>query len=397
MRCVVYRYAVSLGVVTFYRTSRVYAVSNTKSAILRGIPYSLLSLLVGWWCFPWGFIRTIQALIVNFSGGENITTQTKLDSQDPKLAKATHGYPNLERVRKSLKLLYKHFPNHTLHSFTKSILPRDISIKSEEDPVIAAHRVAGAIVRHFNLPQGSILVNYRQSMEHPGRVELTPENEYLVELHTRYKEDPRDVAAILAHEITHVFLYRAGLWLPNEYDNEILTDTASTYLGVGWLGLNAFRVTESQQPSVNPGQVHIQWKEERLGYLTPEEFGYVLGKRAITFQENMDGLITSSAARKAFQKGFHKAKSEYRQPPLKKCSFAKRVLYWWNQKYIRKLNRTSGLEGLSRSFAEYQFDVSDEVKVVFECPVCSQKLRLPVKKNIQARCRVCQSSFECKT
>ena len=154
-------------------------------------------------------------------------------------------------------------------------------------------------------------------MEHPGRVELTPENEYLVELHTRYKEDPRDVAAILAHEITHVFLYRAGLWLPNEYDNEILTDTASTYLGVGWLGLNAFRVTESQQPSVNPGQVYIQWKEERLGYLTPEEFGYVLGKRAITFQENMDGLITSSAARKAFQNGFHKAKSEYRQPPLK--------------------------------------------------------------------------------
>ena len=57
MRCVVYPYAVSLGVVTFYRTSRVYAVSNTKSAIFRGIPYSLLSLLVGWWCFPWGFIK----------------------------------------------------------------------------------------------------------------------------------------------------------------------------------------------------------------------------------------------------------------------------------------------------------------------------------------------------
>lgn len=98
-------------------------------------------------------------------------------------------------------------------------------------------------------------------MEHPGRVELTPENEYLVELHTRYKEDPRDVAAILAHEITHVFLYRAGLWLPNEYDNEILTDTASTYLGVGWLGLNAFRVTESQQPSVNPGQVYFRGRQ----------------------------------------------------------------------------------------------------------------------------------------
>jgi hypothetical protein len=33
----------------------------------------LLSLLFGWWGLPWGPVRTIQALVVNFSGGLNVT------------------------------------------------------------------------------------------------------------------------------------------------------------------------------------------------------------------------------------------------------------------------------------------------------------------------------------
>lgn len=387
MKHVIYRYAISLGIVTFYRASHAYRVSGKREAIFRGLPYSFLSLLLGWWAIPWGPIRTIQSLIVNFGGGETVS--------EPTNARGT--YPNLERVKTSIKALYKHFSSQNIHSFSQSFSSDRISMISGEDPVITAHRLASAIVNHLKLPEASILVNYSISLEEPGQVELTPENEYLVKLNARYKDNQRDIAAILAHEITHVFLYRAGLFLSNTYDNEILTDTASVYLGVGWLTLNAYRVTQTTQID-SWGQESIQYRKEGLGYLTPEEFGYVLGKRSIDFQENMNGFITSSAAKKAFQRGFKRAKLEYRQPPMKNCGSLARVLYRWNKKCIVSANRDGNTKNLSHSFDGYKFDISDGIKVVFECPVCSQKLRLPVnKKNIVAHCSVCKSSFQCET
>jgi hypothetical protein len=387
MKYVVYRYAISLWVVTFYRASRAYRVSGKREAILRGLPYSFVSLLLGCWGIPWGPIRTIESLIVNLGGGETVIEQTN----------AFGTYPNLERIKASIKALYKHFSSQNIHSFSNNISPDKISIISGQDPVITAHRLASMIVRHLKLPDGSILVNYRTSLEHPGQVELTLEDEYLVELNARYKENQRDIAAILAHEITHVFLYRARLFFPNTHDNEILTDTASVYLGVGWLGLNAYRLTETKQIN-SSGQGYIRYQEERLGYLTPEEFGYVLGKRAIYFKESMKGFLTSSAAKEAFQRGFQRAKLEYRQPPLKNCGSIKRTLYRWNLKHIVSAIRDGNIKGLWHSFDGYQFDVSEGIKVVFECPVCSQKLRLPVnKKNILAQCSICQSSFKCET
>lgn len=387
MKYVIYRYAISLWVVTFYRASRAYRVSSKRDAILRGLPYSFLSLLLGWWGIPWGPIRTIESLIVNLGGGETVIKPTN----------DLGTYPNLERIKASIKSLYKHFSSQNIYSFSNSISSEQISISSGQDPVITANRLATKIVRHLKLPEGSILVNYRNNLEHPGQVELTLENEYLVELNALYKENQRDIAAILAHEITHVFLYRAGLWLPNTYDNEILTDTASVYLGVGWLGLNAYRLTETKQTN-SSGQRYIKYQEERLGYLTPEEFGYVLGKRAINFKENMNGFITSSAAKKAFQRGFQRAKLEYRQPPMKNCGWIKRILYRWNLRRIVSANRNGNIKIVSHSFEGYRFDISDGIKVVFECPVCSQKLRLPVnKKNIVANCSICQSSFKCET
>ena len=35
--------------------------------------FSLLSLFLGWWGFPFGPIFTIWALVVNFGGGRDVT------------------------------------------------------------------------------------------------------------------------------------------------------------------------------------------------------------------------------------------------------------------------------------------------------------------------------------
>lgn len=55
-RFVVYQYAVSLLVITFRRGSDIYFIKAGKSAVAQGLPYTFLSLLLGWWGFPWGII-----------------------------------------------------------------------------------------------------------------------------------------------------------------------------------------------------------------------------------------------------------------------------------------------------------------------------------------------------
>jgi len=347
---------------------------------------------------PWGPIWTIQSVFINFSGGSSIIDQNIDKNQSSSKVKTEDSliYPNMKQIKESIKALYKHLSPESVRSFSSSISPRQISVTPKDDSIIATHQLASLIVRHFMLPDGSILVNFRKKLESAGLVELTSENEYLVEINAQYKDRYRDILAILAHEITHVFLYRAELFFPNQYDNEILTDTTSVYLGVGWLGLNAFRLTETRE-SDNSGNEYVRYQEQRLGYLTPEEFGYVLGKRSIIFKEKVNSYIKGSAAKYAFQRGLQRAKMEYQCAPLKSCGLFKRILYQYHQKRFIAMVDAGNLKGTTRSFDGYQFEISEEIKVIFECPVCSQKLRLPIKKNIVAQCNTCKTSLNCIT
>jgi len=74
-RFIIFQYAVSALIITFYRPSDIYFVRPGENALGKGLPFSLLSLVAGWWGIPWGPIRTIQALVVNFRGGKDVTKE----------------------------------------------------------------------------------------------------------------------------------------------------------------------------------------------------------------------------------------------------------------------------------------------------------------------------------
>ncbi|MBN1954178.1 MAG: hypothetical protein JW900_03910 [Anaerolineae bacterium] len=74
-RFVVFQYCISVIVLTFKRGSGVYFVRADENAVAKGLPYTLLSLVLGWWGIPWGPIYTIQSLVVNFQGGKDVTGQ----------------------------------------------------------------------------------------------------------------------------------------------------------------------------------------------------------------------------------------------------------------------------------------------------------------------------------
>ena len=72
-RFVVYEYAISLLVITFYRSSNITFVKADENAVVKGLGFTFLTLFLGWWGIPWGPIRSVQALITNFKGGKDVT------------------------------------------------------------------------------------------------------------------------------------------------------------------------------------------------------------------------------------------------------------------------------------------------------------------------------------
>ncbi|MGW6461443.1 hypothetical protein ACWF94_36875 [Streptomyces sp. NPDC055078] len=290
-----------------------------------------------------------------------------------------HGFPHLDTVRSAITALYRRLSPEGVRSYAPSLLPADAAFSDQDDLHLGAQRVARALVHHLRLPEARMIVSFRE-MHHAASVELTAGPEYFIELNDRFRTHRRDIGAALAHEITHVLLHRLDLTFPGTRDNEILTDTATTYLGAGWLLLDAFR--EDQVSS------------QKLGYLTPEEFGYVLAKRAIEFDEDPALWFTSPQAYTAYTKGRAQAQRDARQPPLTTAGWAGR------QRYAK--NRRHALDHPDREPRDpqvpYAFETGpDGPRVSFRCPTCHQRIRLLVRGRVRARCGLCRTILECDT
>ena len=74
-KLVFYQYAISILVMSFRRSSDIYFIPAGESAVKKGLPWSLISLVAGWWGIPWGPIFTIQSLVTNFKGGKDVTAE----------------------------------------------------------------------------------------------------------------------------------------------------------------------------------------------------------------------------------------------------------------------------------------------------------------------------------
>ncbi|WP_030347794.1 hypothetical protein [Streptomyces sp. NRRL S-1022] len=285
-----------------------------------------------------------------------------------------HGYPHLETVRAAVTALYRRLSRDTVETFSVSVAPADVAFCDTDDLYLGAQRVAREIVRHFRLPDARLIVGFRE-MTHAANVELAAGPEYFVELNDRFRTHRGDIGAALAHEVAHVYLHRLDLSFPTTAENEILTDTATAYLGAGWLLLDAYR-----EDGVS---------SQKLGYLTPEEFGYVLAKRALLFGEDPSPWFTSPQAYVAYGKGLDLARRDGRQPPLTGAGWAGRRRYAHDRRHA----------GTAAPAAGYSFapDSGGRLRVSFPCPTCHQRIRVPVQGRVRARCGLCRTVLECDT
>jgi hypothetical protein len=74
-RFILFQYCVSVLVVTFKRPSPIYFIRAGESAVGKGIGFTLLTLVAGWWGIPWGPIYSVQSIYRNLSGGKDVTKE----------------------------------------------------------------------------------------------------------------------------------------------------------------------------------------------------------------------------------------------------------------------------------------------------------------------------------
>jgi hypothetical protein len=74
-RFIQFQYCISAIVVTFKRSSPIYFVRAGENVVGKGMPFTLLTLVAGWWGIPWGPIFSVQAIYRNFSGGRDVTKE----------------------------------------------------------------------------------------------------------------------------------------------------------------------------------------------------------------------------------------------------------------------------------------------------------------------------------
>jgi hypothetical protein len=78
-----YQYCVSALVVTFKRGTDIYFVRAGESRPMKGLAWTLLTLVAGWWGIPFGPIYSVQSLWVNLRGGRDLTAQAATALQLP--------------------------------------------------------------------------------------------------------------------------------------------------------------------------------------------------------------------------------------------------------------------------------------------------------------------------
>jgi hypothetical protein len=88
-RLVFYDYCISFIFLTLRRPSRVYLLRPGETGLVRGLPYALLSLLLGWWGLPWGVIYTPLAIVTDLAGGCDITAEVEARLREAAAASET--------------------------------------------------------------------------------------------------------------------------------------------------------------------------------------------------------------------------------------------------------------------------------------------------------------------
>jgi predicted RNA-binding Zn-ribbon protein involved in translation (DUF1610 family) len=223
--------------------------------------------------------------------------------------------------------------------------------------------------------------------EPPGLIKYDGPYRSKIQLCITNKHSPFVMGAILAHELTHYYLFNKRIYLSDEIENERFTDLATVYLGLGKLTLNGYdpitwKITRPK------GEITYTY---RVGYLSPDEMAMILYSlckfrniplevaEANLSQKSIKLLLKGKTLIDSYEKEMQDYKDKLEIKRLRKekvRKFIKKILPWRIQEDA-KISKT----------------ISEDYKIVI-CDNCNQKMRIPIKeKALRIKCPKCKNSF----
>lgn len=282
------------------------------------------------------------------------------------------GFKNLPEIDGALRHLYGRLGAGFVNSFSSDLQLQTFSAALQSDPVIATQTLAKAMASHFRLGVGTIAVTFEPGLPVPGRIALSRSRDFFIEIAEMHRTEPRAIGAVLAHEMSHLFLFEHKAELEPRSLNEILTDTAAVFLGCGVATLNGAEELERWL-----GHNRVERQLRHFGYLTLPELGYIQAKRDVLHGRDSTAVFESGPPLRGFVTGKLMLERERSETPASRPSRLSRV---------RRLLRTMGRRAT----------IGDGV-IVFRCLNCSQPLRVARSsgETITIRCPVCQRTEHC--
>lgn len=199
------------------------------------------------------------------------------------------------------------------------------------------------------------------------------------------------MGAILAHELTHHFLFNKGVVYDDINENERLTDLATVYLGLGKLTLNGYEPV-TWRVKRKDGEVTYTYK---VGYLTSMDMAMIF-ERVCSFRHipieyaeiNLTPIVAELVKVYSGIVARHKKHNK-----IERAENLKDKISRYTKKIFHLLCRgrpsdeAVSIENKLRPFA-------DEEKIIINCSNCGQKMRIPLRNcNLRVKCPRCSNEF----
>lgn len=202
--------------------------------------------------------------------------------------------------------------------------------------IVAIHSLVSHIMIHLKarFVKFNIDLCFDSEATHPG--EYSSKNG-IPTLNFKLNRDytANQIIAIVCHECTHHFLLSKGIWLQDEYDNEVLTDIAAVYLGFGTYLIDGYRPIEK---TVFQSDNYVQRAVVRIGYISSEEIEFTLRRiDALSYPDSHYASIASNIqTHKQYDKRTHK-KEEKKILALKEGCDTLEALIEMNKRLVESL------------------------------------------------------------
>jgi hypothetical protein len=89
---VVYKYCISIIVMTFNNPTDIYFIKPNHSRITPAIGFLFINFILGWWGIPWGPIYTLGNIGTILGGGKDVTNEVmaQINQGDPNYGTGTN-------------------------------------------------------------------------------------------------------------------------------------------------------------------------------------------------------------------------------------------------------------------------------------------------------------------